>query len=270
MQVNVVSGGDAAVAALLYRPPDQNLLNYLNSKMQQAIDYTSNMVTGYAENMRAMYDKFNSSQAIQAAKMFMYNLGMNTSEMVIQRFHNFEDFNPNRPQFAPKATPKIDDIRVLIIDEASMLPAGLVTYIRDVCLEKEIKIIFIGDTDQLPPVNQKKSIAFNICSKIYPLTEIVRQGATNPILGLLDMLRYDIENNTNRFLQYITTHVGVSNVNENGEGYTICSQSIFTEAVINRFTNPEYKKNIDMYRIIAYTNEIVQNWNKFVRNIIIS
>lgn len=212
----------------------------------------------------------------KACRVFAEALGGKRKVFTIQSTFGFrmdlklEDFNPNRPQFAPKATPKIDDIRVLIIDEASMLPAGLVTYIRDVCLEKEIKIIFIGDTDQLPPVNQKKSIAFNICSKIYPLTEIVRQGATNPILGLLDMLRYDIENNTNRFLQYITTHIGVSNVNENGEGYTICSQSVFTEAVINRFTNPEYKKNIDMYRIIAYTNEIVQNWNKFVRNIIIS
>ena len=181
-----------------------------------------------------------------------------------------EDFNPKNPQFAPKASPKIDDTKILIIDEASMLPAGLVTYIKNTCIEKEIKVIFVGDSDQLPPPKQNKSIAFNICSKIYSLTEIVRQGEKNPILGLLEMLRYDIENNTNRFLSYITTHINTANYNANHEGFCIIAQKQFTETVINRFTNPEYKKNIDMYRMICYTNENVQNWNKFIRNIIIS
>lgn len=212
----------------------------------------------------------------KACRVFSEALGGRHKVYTIQSTFGFrmdlklEDFNPTRPQFAPKATPKIDDIKVLIVDEASMLPAGLVTYIKNVCAEKEIKIIFVGDTDQLPPVGQKKSIAFSVCSKLYPLTEIVRQGATNPILGLLNMLRYDIENDTNRFLQYLTNNVGICNYNENGEGYAICNQSQFTEAVINKFTNPEYKRNIDMYRIIAYTNENVQNWNKFVRNIIVT
>lgn len=212
----------------------------------------------------------------KACRVFTEALGRSKKVETIQSTFGFrmdlklEDFNPIRPQFAPKATPKINDIKVLIIDEASMLPAGLVTYIRDTCAEKEIKIIFVGDSDQLPPVGQKKSIAFSVCTKIYHLDEIVRQGATNPIIELLKMLRYDIENDTNRFLQYITTHVGVSNYNENNEGFSICNKRTFTEAVITRFTNPEYKKNIDMYRVIAYTNDAVQNWNKFIRNIIVS
>lgn len=212
----------------------------------------------------------------KACRVFSESLGGLKKVFTIQSTFGFrmdlklEDFNPTNPQFAPKATPKIDDTKVLIVDESSMLPAGLVTYIRDTCLEKEIKVIFVGDSDQLPPVKQKKSIAFNICSKVYHLTEIVRQGIGNPILGLLDMLRYDIENNTNRFIQYLTTHIGISNYNENNEGYCILPQKQFTEAVINRFTNPEYKKNIDMYRIISYTNEAVQSWNKFVRNLIVS
>lgn len=55
-----------------------------------------------------------------------------------------EDFNPNNPQFNPMATPKLENTKLLLIDEASMIPAALVTYICDECKKQYIKIIFIG------------------------------------------------------------------------------------------------------------------------------
>lgn len=55
-----------------------------------------------------------------------------------------EDFDPKRPQFNPMAKTKLDNIKLLIIDEASMIPAGLVTFICNKCKELEIKVIFIG------------------------------------------------------------------------------------------------------------------------------
>ena len=55
-----------------------------------------------------------------------------------------EDFNPDRPQFNPKAAPKLDGIKLLIVDEASMIPAKLITYINKKCKDKNIKILYIG------------------------------------------------------------------------------------------------------------------------------
>ena len=71
-----------------------------------------------------------------------------------------EDFDPERPQFNPIAGPKLDNIKLLIVDEASMLPAKLVKYIINTCKKLNIKIIFQGDSFQLPPVGEKQSYAF--------------------------------------------------------------------------------------------------------------
>lgn len=63
----------------------------------------------------------------------------------------------------------------------------------------------LGDSSQLPPVNEKTSQAFLISSNTYYLKEIVRQGNNNPIGKLLKLLREDIENkNTWKFLDYIS------------------------------------------------------------------
>ena len=107
-----------------------------------------------------------------------------------------EDFDPSNPQFNPMAKPKLDNIKLLIIDEASMLPAKLVTYICNECKKLNIKILFIGDASQLAPVNERKSIAFERCYEVNNLTQIVRQGASNPITNLLDILRYDLQHKT--------------------------------------------------------------------------
>ena len=43
----------------------------------------------------------------------------------------------------------------------------------------------------------------------------------------------------------------------------------FKNAIDMSFSNEDYTKNIDMYRIIAYTNACVTSWNTYIRNSII-
>ena len=181
-----------------------------------------------------------------------------------------EDFDPNNPQFDPLSTPKLENIKVLIIDEASMLPSKLVTYIYNKCKELKIKVIFIGDSYQLPPVNERSSIAFKRCTAgLYELKEIVRQESNNPIIDILKLLRYDIEHKTYRFISYISNHIDTFNYNENGEGFYICNRNEFINTINLKFNDKEYTSNIDMYRIIAYTNVSVTSWNNYIRNNII-
>lgn len=180
-----------------------------------------------------------------------------------------EDFNPDRPQFNPKAKPKLNMIQLLIVDESSMLPAGLVTYIQKTCKEEGIKLIFVGDVSQLPPVNQKKSIAFDICSKVFYLNQIVRQEVDNPIRDLLQMLRKDIDNKSFEFLNYVSRYVGTNIFNEEGEGYIITNPNGFKALVDMSFNDEEFTMNVDKYRLIAYTNVTVSNWNSYIRNSVI-
>lgn len=180
-----------------------------------------------------------------------------------------EDFNPHKPQFNPMAKAKLEGIKVLVIDEASMIPAGVVTYICNKCKALEIKLIFTGDPHQLSPVNEKKSIAFERCFAVFNLTKIVRQSADNPITPLLQILRKDIDNRTYKFIEYITKRIGHAEYNELGEGYAILRQGAFNQSVNNSFSNENYTKNIDMYRIIAYTNHNVSGWNNYIRHAII-
>lgn len=180
-----------------------------------------------------------------------------------------EDFDPANPQFNPMAKPKLENIKLLLVDEASMLPSKLVTFICNECKKLEIKIIFIGDNYQLAPVNEKKSIAFDRCFEINQLKEIVRQAANNPITNLLELLRYDIEHHTYRFLEYISKNIGITNYNDINEGFCICGKESFRHLINMSFNDEAYKKNIDMYRIIAYTNACVSGWNSYIRNTII-
>lgn len=215
-----------------------------------------------------------TSPTHKACRVFSQALGGKSVDTIQSTFGlrlnlKLEDFDPNNPQFDPMARPKLENIKLLLVDEASMLPAKLVTFICTKCKALEIKIIFIGDDYQLAPVNEDKSIAFNRCFEVYQLKQIVRQAANNPITDLLNLLRYDIEHHTYRFLEYLSKNVGVTNYNDINEGFSICNQTAFKQLIDMSFSDEAYTKNIDMYRIIGYTNACVSGWNNYIRNNII-
>ena len=74
----------------------------------------------------------------------------------------------------------LDKVGFLIIDEASMVNKEILSYIEK--NTKDIKVIFIGDEGQLPPVGEPFSPVFHAEYPILELTEIIRQAEDNPII----------------------------------------------------------------------------------------
>lgn len=176
-------------------------------------------------------------------------------------------FDPNKPQFKPVGRTKLGNTQLLIVDESSMLNAALVKYINNYCHKAEIKVIFVGDASQLTPVNEKEIPAFKYVNKLFVLTQIVRQEATNPITELLPILRNDIKNKTYKFFEYISKNP--ESFNDRNEGYSVVDLHTFADIVQYNFQSEDYVKDVSLHKIIAYTNSRVTQWNNFVRKAII-
>ena len=82
----------------------------------------------------------------------------------------------------------LDKVGFLIIDEASMVNKEILSYIER--HTKNIKVIFVGDEGQLPPVGESFSPVFHADYPILELTEIIRQAEDNPIIELSRNLHY--------------------------------------------------------------------------------
>ena len=180
------------------------------------------------------------------------------------------NFDIKNPPFDTKGKIKIieDKPKLLIIDESSMIGRGELYYIEKFCKQVECKILFIGDAYQLPPIGEKYSPAFkNI--KTCQLNQIVRQGDDNPISEILPLLRYDIDNRTYTFLNYIFKNRSKFN-DSFTKGYSVENLKDFTNTVKVNFNDEEFTKNIEFTKLIAYTNSCVSGWNKFIRNAIIA
>ena len=198
------------------------------------------------------------------------NVKVNTlqSDLGLRLNFDVEKFDIDNPPFDPKGRIKISNYQLYIVDESSMINRGLIMFLEKTCKSNKCKIIYIGDSSQLAPVNEKYSSAFKGI-KTSNLNQIVRQGDNNPISYLLELLRYDISHKSFRFLEYIT--VNRSKFNEdNTKGYQVCNSTEFEQLVKINFSDEELTRNIDYVKVIAYTNNTVSAWNKFIRNTIIA
>lgn len=144
--------------------------------------------------------------------------------------------------------PPLDGIKVLIIDEASMVSKEILERIEEIQEEKNLKVIFVGDVKQINPVNEEDSPVFLQDYPTVELTEIIRQGEGNPII--------DLSRNT----KLIRSKEEV--INSEGEGYTFSNDAnkvILSLAEAN---------GSDDLKFIAYTNKRVDQVNFAVRNTI--
>ena len=67
--------------------------------------------------------------------------------------------------------------KLIVCDEASMLPQEMI----DLLLEHKIHVLFLGDNEQLPPIDSDQTILEN--PHVF-LSEITRQALDNPIIKL--------------------------------------------------------------------------------------
>lgn len=197
------------------------------------------------------------------------NVKVNTlqSDLGLRLNFDVEKFDIDNPPFDPKGRIKIGNYQLYIVDESSMINRGLAMFLEKTCKSNNCKIIYIGDDHQLSPVNEKYSSSFKGV-KLSRLNQIVRQGDDNPISYLLELLRFDIKHKSFTFLEYISKNRSKFN-NDNTKGYQVCRVSEFENLVRINFSDEELTRNIDYAKVIAYTNNTVSAWNKFIRNTII-
>jgi exodeoxyribonuclease-5 len=153
------------------------------------------------------------------------------------------------------ADDKVKPNSIIIIDEASML--SIQNYI-DVILkakERKCKIIFIGDSAQLSPVNEDDiSIVFrNVDHRIVELTQVMRTD-DDAIL------------NESKNVRLNGNYTYESHINEDGDGVKYIKSTDTKEILKVIDTHIDGLKNDPNYfRVLTYTNANVEKLNRIIR-----
>lgn len=213
---------------------------------------------------------------------------------------SLDSFDITRPVFNPLADEQIGGYRLIIIDEASMLNRDLYTLLIDKAKHYGVKLIFLGDELQIPPIGEFKSKIFTDVKNQSKLTTIVRQGENNPNSELLEILRKDVEINmkiyenlfnscynnlkwikdTNKrekkalkdalYINADYSFEGIKYLNESnikdGKGFECLNNSDFSKRMLEMFLSTEYQYDTNYIKYIAYTNDSVVSWCNALRN----
>ena len=154
---------------------------------------------------------------------------------------------------------------LICIDEASMLNTPLLELIKKSAKLNKIKIIFLGDPNQLSPVKEKFSPVFvdEDIEFVY-IKKLQRQQNGNPLISIYDSIISNINSEKDLFLHE-------TNIIEN-KGIKFFNNEIrlFGEKALEQFSSEDYKNNIDFCKILSFENNVVKQWNNLIRKNIYS
>lgn len=186
---------------------------------------------------------------------------------------NLDDFDPNSPAFSQIGDRKIKDYDLVLIDESSMVNTELYKTIVECANQSGTMILFIGDTLQLNPVKEYNiSPALTAPIHSYTLTQIMRQGAGNPLIELLDILREDIKNGTANYLDILKGKpTNINEIDGKSIGYIMTKDSNkFAEYMTEVFQSQEFENEKNHCRYISWTNDSITSTNRWLRTKVFS
>jgi len=258
--------------------PDQQkalawLMNWLNDPKVPIATLTGYAGTGKTFLIKYLIANYHKSVCItapthKALKQIVKATGI--PGKTIQSLHGLRpnyngDFNFRNLQFDTIGMPHLNAYSLIIIDEASMVTSGLKALNELRAKQYGVKILYVLDDAQLPPINESISSVTTIPG--YKLTEIIRQNENNPLLNILLAARSDVFSNRDTLQQALTK--SPVNFNTDNEGYIVLDRRNFTNTLISYFGSDSFSKNVDYLRYTGYTNNNILAWNNVVRNALI-
>ena len=157
----------------------------------------------------------------------------------------------------------INDYSILILDEASMLSYELFNMINQE-KDSKLKVIFMGDPAQIPPVGEIDSIPllpekrakFNM--KFFELKQIMRQAKDSQILEVAYAIR------DNRFKDMDALR-GIRKTGSNVIFYPNSQKESFNEVLVEHFLSSSFKEDANYAKVISWTNATVDYYNTLIR-----
>ena len=162
---------------------------------------------------------------------------------------------------------KLKDYDIVVIDECSMINSNLYIMIEAMLKQfSHVKIIYVGDPAQLPPVNDPNGISptFSINPDNWSfLKEVQRTAKENPIISVVTQIRENLTSSEDVFEKKTVINedkgVGIEFLTDRDE---------FMNRMYSLFQSKEFKDDPNFVRSLAYTNHAVNAMNSFIRRAI--
>lgn len=155
-----------------------------------------------------------------------------------------------------EAPTDLSDIDIIVLDEASMVNKKLFELLGTEARVHRLKIIFMGDVAQLPPVSEAASPVWGI-ERRAELTQVMRYD--NQILKLVTAIRSQVDS--------LTPCIRIASDNANREGVWKLGKAPFREAVYNAASTGEFADS-SKAKVIAWRNDRVAEYNDLIRRAI--
>lgn len=251
--------------------------NALN-ELDKFLDFDDNVITlsGYAGTGKTSLMQIFKQKALMKGHMVSFSATTNKAAAVLQSkvknastlHHLFgiqagvdlnNEYDLSRLVNTINDENKLVPGQVVVIDEASMIGKPLYDMINQIANKEGVKIIYLGDKAQLAPVNETQisPIFKNPKGKVLELTKVERTG-DNAILKEATAIR------NGKGFSYD------SSFNSEGKGVAFIDPSKDKKEVVDIIKHyaPLVKKDPDSFKILAYTNAKVAQYNNYIRKLL--